>query len=65
MLNLAPNNHSTTHEIDQQRITTDKPTNKPVRLVCQLKQARWGEVSYLSIFVHKEPCLFSRQEHFF
>ncbi len=49
MIDLAPNGHFTTQEIDKEKIIIDQPRKKSISVVCNLKQARWEQVSYLSI----------------
>jgi hypothetical protein len=44
MLNLAPNGHSTSQEIDKEKVTIDESMKKHLSVVCNLKQARWEEV---------------------
>ncbi len=63
MVNLVPNGHARTQEIEKEKMTNDEPTKKQISVVCNLKQARWGQVSYLNS-IETNYCLRFRLEHF-
>jgi hypothetical protein len=58
MLNLASNGHLISEEINKEKVTIDETTKKQLSVVCNLKQARWEQVSYLSL-IGKENLSFS------
>jgi hypothetical protein len=49
MLNLASNGYSMSQEIDKEKVTIDESTKEHISVVCNLKHARWEQVSYLAI----------------
>ncbi len=48
-LNLTQNGHATIEEVIQEKTTVEEPKKKDISVVCNLKQARWEQVYYLTV----------------